>query len=144
MNLLIKWLVSALALLIVSSILPGIVVSSLYTALIVALFLGLLNALVRPVLFVLTLPINIVTLGLFTFVLNGLIFWFVASFIQGFAVDGFLSAILGALLVSIISWAGNEIFVGKRHKRPFSGPRSNHESKKDFYHVDKIEKPEKD
>src|SRR5947199_771774 len=80
-------------------------VESFVTALITALVLGLVNTLIRPVLIVLTLPINVLTLGLFTFVINGLLFWFVASFVPGFFVAGFWSAVGGAIIYSLLSWA---------------------------------------
>lgn len=74
-------------------------------ALIAALVLGLVNTLVKPVLFLLTLPVTVLTLGLFIFVLNALMFWMVATFVDGFQVAGFWSALFGALLYSLISWA---------------------------------------
>jgi putative membrane protein len=140
MNLILKWLISALALLLASAVLAGIEVSSLYIALIVALILGFLNALVRPILLVLTLPINILTLGLFTFVLNGLIFWFVASFIEGFFVDGFFWAIIGALFVSVFSWAAGQILGKQEEMNRSQGPRQSRDGS--YYHVDKVEKPD--
>ena len=73
-------------------------------ALVAALVLGLINAVVRPVLVLLTLPVTLITLGLFIFVLNGLLFWFVGSFIQGFVVQGFWSGVFGAIVFSLISW----------------------------------------
>jgi len=109
MYLLLRWILSALAILAVSSLVPGIHVTGFYTALIVALILGLLNAIVRPVLIILTLPINILTLGLFTFVINALLFWFVASFIKGFTVDGFWAAFFGSLIVTAVSWFVNQL-----------------------------------
>lgn len=108
MRIIAKWLISTLALLAAAYLLPGITVASFYSALIVALFLGLLNAVVRPILVVLTLPITIVTLGLFIFVINGSIFWFLATFIQGFEVNGLWWGIAGALTVSIFSALGNK------------------------------------
>lgn len=110
MNLLIRWFVAALALIITAYLLPGVSVSSIYIALIVAVLLGFVNMFLKPIFVILTLPINILTLGLFTFVINGLLFWFVASFVDGFNVVGFGSAILGALIVSVISYFGNMIF----------------------------------
>ena len=101
-------LVSALALLVAAYLVPGIEVSSLYIALIAAAVLGLLNLTARPVLIVLTLPITILTLGLFIFIINALLFWFVASFIDGFVVDGFLPALIGSVVVSIVSAVGNK------------------------------------
>ena len=109
MKLISKVLVSALALLLVAYIIPGIVVANAYVAIIAAIILGLLNLIARPILIVLTLPITIVTLGLFIFVINATLFWFVSSFIDGFDVAGFWVALLGSLLVSIISSVGNKM-----------------------------------
>ena len=104
MRLLLAWLINAFALVAVAYLMPGISVASFTTALVAALVLGLINAVVRPVLVLLTLPVTIITLGLFIFVLNGLLFWFVGSFIQGFVVDGFWSGVFGAIVFSLISW----------------------------------------
>lgn len=120
MYLLARWLITALALLAAAYLVPGIEVSGFYIALIVALVLGLVNAVIRPVLLLLTLPINILTLGLFTLVINGLLFWFVASFIQGFSVSGFWSAVVGALVVSVLSWIGSRFLVSATESRPAS------------------------
>jgi putative membrane protein len=83
---------------------PSITVSSFWTALVAALVLGLVNAVIRPILVLLTLPVTVLTLGLFILVINGLLFWFVGSFVQGFVVQGFWSGFLGAILFSIVSW----------------------------------------
>jgi putative membrane protein len=104
MRLLLAWLINAFALIAVAYLLPGIAVASFTTALVAALVLGLVNAVVRPVLFLLTLPVTVLTLGLFIFVLNGLLFWFVGSFIQGFVVAGFWPGVFGAIVFSLISW----------------------------------------
>ena len=74
------------------------------TALIAALVLGLVNTLIRPILVLLTLPVTLLTLGLFIFVINGLLFWGVGSFIEGFHVNGFWAACFGAIVYSVISW----------------------------------------
>lgn len=103
MKLVLHVLSVALALLVSAYIIPGIEVSSIYIAIIAALILGLLNLVIRPILFVLTLPLTIVTFGLFAVVLNALIFWFVASFIDGFTVTGFVPALLGSIVVAIAS-----------------------------------------
>ena len=105
LNLLLVWLINALALLALPYVVPSVQVDSFYTALIAALLLGLANTLIRPLLVLLTLPVTVLTLGLFVFVINGLLFWFVGSFVQGFHVAGFWSAVGGAILYSIISWA---------------------------------------
>ncbi len=103
MSLLLIWILNAVALLIVAYVLPGITVASFGSALIAAVILGLLNALVKPVLLVLTLPITVVTLGLFLFVLNALVFWLAGSIIKGFTVNGFWWAVLGAIVYSLVS-----------------------------------------
>ena len=105
MRLLITWLINALALLALPYIFTSIHVASFTTALIAALVLGLINALIRPVLVLLTLPVTLLTLGLFIFVINGLLFWFVGSFVEGFTVGGFWAGVFGAIVYSIISWA---------------------------------------
>jgi len=104
-KLLVVWLINAVALIAVAYLMPGIAVSSFGAALVAALVLGLVNAFVRPVLVLLTLPVTILTLGLFIFVLNGLLFWMVGSWLQGFEVAGFWPAVFGAIVFSIISWA---------------------------------------
>jgi len=109
MKLLTRLLISALALLIVAYFVPAISVEGIMTALIVAVILGILNAIVRPVLIVLTLPITIVTLGLFIFIINAALFWFAASFIESFAVTTFWWALIGSVLVSIMSTIGNKL-----------------------------------
>lgn len=96
-------LITALSLLLVAAVVPGIEVSNIYIAIVAALILGLLNLVVKPVLVLLTLPITIVTLGLFMFVINALLFWFAASFIEGFSVSGFIPALLGSIIVSVAS-----------------------------------------
>ena len=101
---LLAWLVNTLALMAVAYLMPSITVSSFGAALIAALVLGLVNAVVRPVLVLLTLPVTILTLGLFIFVLNGLLFWMVASWLEGFHVAGFWSGVFGAILFSLVSW----------------------------------------
>lgn len=114
MTIIFKWIISALSILFAAYVLPklglpGIVVDSFYTALIVALVLGLLNLTLKPILVILTLPINLITLGLFTLVINGFLFWFAAILVKGFHVDGFLGAIVGALFVSLVSTIGHKL-----------------------------------
>ena len=100
-------LVTALALVLTAYLIPGIMVEGLYPAIIAALILGILNTVVRPILIILTLPISILTLGLFMFVINASLFMFAASFIEGFSVSGFFVAVLGSLIVSVISTIAN-------------------------------------
>lgn len=103
MHFITRLVISAFALLLVAEVVPGISIDGLYPALISALLLGVVNALIRPVLVILTLPITIVTLGIFIFVINAALFLFVASFVEGFEVSGFIPALVGSVLVSIIS-----------------------------------------
>jgi putative membrane protein len=103
-RLLLVWLVNTVALVAVAYLMPSIRVSSFGAALVAALVLGLVNAVVRPVLVLLTLPVTILTLGLFIFVLNGLLFWMVGTWLEGFEVGGFWSGVLGAIVFSVISW----------------------------------------
>lgn len=112
MKWLLVWIINALSLLALPYVFTSIRVDSFTTAMIVALVLGLVNAVIRPLLIVLTFPVTIVTLGLFIFVINGLLFWFVASFIEGFAVAGFWPAVLGAIVYSVISWLCSAIVLG--------------------------------
>lgn len=104
-ELLLIWMLNALALLAVANFVPGIHVDGFGSALIAAFFLGLVNTLIRPLLLLLTLPVTMITLGLFIFVINGLLFWFVGSVLRGFIVDGFWHGVLGAVLYSIFCWA---------------------------------------
>lgn len=117
MKLILTWIINALALLALPYIFDSIRVDNFYTALITALVLGLVNALIRPLLILLTLPINILMLGLFTFVINGLLFWFVASFVEGFKVAGFWPAVGGAIVYGIISWMLSALVLGAAKAR---------------------------
>lgn len=105
--LLTRWLVIAVAILLSSTILPGIRVDSLTTAILAAAVLGILNAFLRPVLLILTLPLTIVSLGIFAFVLNALMLLLVDYFVSGLEIDGFGWAFLGALIISMVSWIAN-------------------------------------
>ncbi len=108
MKFVIRTIITAFALVIVDMLFPGITISGFYVALIAAFLLGILNAVVRPILVILTLPVTIVTLGLFIFVINTLIFLFVASFVDGFHVAGFWTGLFGSIVVSIISSIANK------------------------------------
>jgi putative membrane protein len=114
MRLLVVWLINAVALLALKYLLPSISVDSFMAALIAALVLGLINTFIRPLLILLTLPVTLLTLGLFIFVINGLLFWFVGSFVPGFHVAGFWPAVFGAILYSIISWALSALLLKQR------------------------------
>ena len=105
MKLLLAWLINAVALVAVAYLVPGITVDGFVTALVAALILGLLYTFIRPLLVLFTLPVTILTLGLFIFVINGLVFWFVGSYVSGFVVAGFWPGFFGAIGYSIVSWA---------------------------------------
>jgi putative membrane protein len=104
MRLLVVWLLNTLALLVVAYLMSSVAIQSIGTALIAALVLGLANAVVRPILVLLTLPVTILTLGLFIFVINGAVFLGVSRLVSGFEVAGLWPAILAAILYSIVSW----------------------------------------
>lgn len=102
MKLLVRWLLSAMALLLVAYVYQGVQVRDFTAALIAALVIGLLNMIVRPMLVVLTLPVTVLTLGLFLFIINALMFWAAASVLDGFQVRGFGAALVGSLIYSAI------------------------------------------
>ena len=104
MRLLLVWILNAIALLAVAYLYPGVQVQDWKAAAVAALVLGLVNTLVKPILVLLTLPVTILTLGLFLLVINALLFWGVAQLIEGFHVNGFWAALLGAILYSVIGW----------------------------------------
>lgn len=114
MSLLLRWFISAGAVFAVPYIVPGVTVLNVWTALVAALVIGLINAIIRPILVLLTLPVNILTLGLFTLVINAVLFWFASTIVKGFEVNGFMAAFLGAFAYWIISWLGNAIIGTKR------------------------------
>jgi len=114
LRLLIVWLINALALLTVAYVLPGIRVADFGSAMIAAVVLGLVNAVIRPILILLTLPATILTLGLFIFVINGLLFWFVGSYLEGFTVAGFWWGFFGAIVYSVVSWALSSVLLPAR------------------------------
>jgi putative membrane protein len=101
MKLIVRWLLLAGALLLVAYLYPGVTVSSFGAAMIAAFVLGLLNTIVRPLLVLLTLPVTLITLGLFLFVINALMFWAAASLLDGLAVTGFVAALIGSLIYSL-------------------------------------------
>ncbi len=102
MKTIVKWLLSAVALLAVAHLYSGVVVTSFSSALIAALVIGLFNTILRPILVVLTLPVTLITLGLFLFVINALMFWAAAEVLAGFKVNGFMAALIGSLIYSLM------------------------------------------
>ncbi len=105
MKTLIRWLLLAAALLLVAHLYPGVQVTSFTSALLAALVLGLFNTLLRPILVLLTLPVTLLTLGLFLFVINALLFWATASLLNGLTVTGFGAALIGSLIYSLCGMA---------------------------------------
>ena len=116
MRLILTWFINAAALSAVPFLIHSVRVTDVGAALIAALVLGLVNTLIRPVLVVLTLPVTLLSLGLFIFILNGFMFWLVAHMVNGFHVDNFWAAIGGALLYSVISWALSTLILKKNGK----------------------------
>jgi len=104
MKIILRIVVIAFVIMALPYIVLGISVSGFYPALIAAVILGILNLIVRPIISLLTLPVNMLTLGLFGLVINGALFWFVASFVDGFFIASFWSAFLGSLIVSAVNW----------------------------------------
>jgi putative membrane protein len=109
MRILLHWIILSAAVYFVPYAVSGVHVNTFITALIAGAVLGFINIIIKPIVKLLTLPINILTLGLFSLVLNALFFWFVASLISGFSIDNFKAALIGALIVSVINWLGNKI-----------------------------------
>jgi putative membrane protein len=103
-RILVVWLINTVALAAVAYLMASVTIESAGAALVAALVLGLVNTLIRPLLVLLTLPVTVLTLGLFIFVINGLLFWAVGSLVPGFHVAGFWSGVLGAIIFSLISW----------------------------------------
>ena len=101
MKIIVRWLLLAAALLLVAYLYPGVTISSFGSAMIAAFVLGLFNTLLRPILVLLTLPVTVITLGLFLFVINALMFYFAASVLNGFHVNGFAAALIGSLIYSL-------------------------------------------
>lgn len=114
MRIIIRWCINALALLAVAYLYSGVKVEGIIAALIAALVLGLANAIIRPVLILLTLPVTILTMGLFIFIINAFLFWFVAEVVKGFTVSGFMAAFIGSLMYSVITLVVNAVITDKK------------------------------
>ena len=113
MGILIRWIILTASIIIASYLLEGIHISGFFSAFFAAAALGILNALFRPILLILTLPINVLTLGLFTFIINALMLKMASGIIPGFEVHGFWTAVIGSLIISVISWLLNS-FISDR------------------------------
>lgn len=104
-----RWILYALAIMLVAWLIPGIGVEGFMSALIVAVVMGIINAVIKPVINLVTLPVNIFTLGIFGLIINALLFWLAGAIVPGFEVNGFLSALLGSLVLSALGLAINRI-----------------------------------
>ena len=109
MKIILHWILISIAVLLTSRIIPGIAVDPVWTAFIVGACLALFNTFIKPIIKILTLPINLLTLGLFSLFINGALFWYLHTFIKGFSVSTFTAAFFGAILISIINWVLNKI-----------------------------------
>jgi putative membrane protein len=116
MFLILKWLIMTISIGIAAHLMPGVVINGFFSALWAALFLGIINILVKPILIVITLPINIMTLGLFTFVINALMVLFASAVIKGFEVRGFWAAMLFSIVLSIINYLLNVLLKSGKQK----------------------------
>lgn len=114
MRLILVWVLNAIALLAVAYLYPGVQVQDWLSAAIAALVLGLANTIIKPILVILTLPVTILTLGLFLFVINALLFWGVSNVVTGFHVNGFWAALIGAILYSVIGWLLSMLIPNKK------------------------------
>ncbi len=110
MKIILHWIILSLAVFATTKIISGISLAPIWVALIVGACLTLFNMFIKPVINILTLPINIVTLGLFSLVVNGLLFWYLGNVINGFNVTTFSAAFVGAILVSVINWILKKVF----------------------------------
>lgn len=106
MKIILHWLILTIGIMITAYFVPGIQVSGIITALIAGAVLGLINFIIKPILRILTLPINILTLGLFSIVLNGLLFYLLSLIVSGVTITSFTAAVIGSIVVSIINWIG--------------------------------------
>ena len=133
----IRWLTSTGAIILTSYLLGGIHVDGFFTAFFAAAMLGILNALFRPIALLVTLPINILTLGLFTFVINALMLKMASGVISGFEVHGFGTAVLGSLMISVISWLLNSFIDGRGTRHSINlKHRSDHPDKTPNHTID--------
>lgn len=109
MHILINWIVMAFAVIVSAYVLPGVTLSGFWAALLAALVLGIINVFIKPLLIILTLPINILTLGLFTLVINALVIMMASGFTPGFKVNGFWNALLFSIVLSIVLFIINKV-----------------------------------
>lgn len=104
MSIIIRWLIATVAIILTSYLLPGVTLAGFWTAVLVALVLGIINTVIKPLLIILTLPINILTLGLFTLIINALLIMLASSIVHGFSVSNFWTALLFSIVLSIFNY----------------------------------------
>lgn len=109
MHMLIRFLGTVAAVLLAAYVVPGFHVEGFYTAAILAILLGIIGFTLKPILMILTLPINLITFGLFSFVINAGILMFLASFVQGFQIDGFIPALIGGVVIAVVQWFTHQL-----------------------------------
>lgn len=109
MKLILQWLILSGGIWLTAYFVPGIAISGVVTALIAGACLGFINLIIKPILKLITLPINLLTLGLFSIVLNGLLFWALSAVIPGVVITTFMAAVIGSIVVAIINWIGTKI-----------------------------------
>ncbi len=114
MTIIIRWCINALALLAVAYLYSGVQVDGIFAALMAALVLGLVNAIIRPILILLTLPVTLLSMGLFIFVINAMLFWLVSEVVKGFTVSGFMAALLGSIMYSVISLLVSMVIIERK------------------------------
>lgn len=117
---LIKWLINSLAVMLVAWLIPGVSITGLWAALWLVVFLGLINIVIRPILIILTLPVNLLTFGLFTFVINALLILLASSVLKGFEVSGFWAALLFSLILSLFTYALNSLYKNSQTRQDYS------------------------
>ena len=113
MKIFLRLILNAIALLLVSNFVPGVHIDSTFSAFIAAIILGIVNIVIRPILLLLTLPINLITLGIFTFVINALMLELVAAIVKGFTISGFTAAFSGAILLWLLSMVIDRLLITK-------------------------------
>jgi putative membrane protein len=110
LKLILKFIITALALLAIAHLVPGIIISGFATALLAAVIWGIVGVTIKPLVHLMALPVTILTLGLFSFIINALLFWLVAALVPGFEIAGFVPALLGSLVLSIVHWLLHKFF----------------------------------
>lgn len=110
MKLILRWLILSVSVFVASRAISGIIIDPIWVSLIVGACLTLFNMFIKPIINILTLPINIITLGIFSLVINGAIFWYLSTFIDGFVVSSFYSAFVGSLIIFVVNWLLTKIF----------------------------------